>query len=570
MKTTTGEPFELLTTPVPAAGGSTTAGARLGSVESVDSVEPDVLGLGAPAALAFIWSRRVAQDAAAAEELRGLCHWADPHRVTPGRELDEGAIDPVLLAQPPAEHEAQVAAAKARILGQPVPDWATERLTSTPGELGAEGQLRLDGQGCFMVHEFAITHLATELGLTEAAARAQVGQSVELRDRLPRLYRQVMAGVLPAWKGRKIAQHTLPLSDEAAAYVDAHLAPFAHMLSVWRILKAVDTAITRHDPDRATALAEAAAEERGVWVDHGPHGPADLPVADSTSRIEATVDTPDALAFEDTIAAVAAVLADLGHQGSLDARRAKAVGVLADPQHALELTGAAAENAAMGEPAEQMRPKVRQRKRLGGTTLHLHLHTAALGQLSPVARIDGLGPRPAAAVRQWLAGLAPGAQVTVTPVVDLAERISVDAHEAPPILRAQIDHLDTGCVFPWCGRQGRYDLDHITEYADPADGGPPGQTNSQNLAKLCRYHHRVKTHTAWAYLQEPDPVNHLDLTPGQALHHRPHRHPTHPRPALTRASPRRRPARLARRAPTRAEPRTADGQCGPPACHEPG
>uniref|UniRef100_UPI0013967D3D hypothetical protein n=1 Tax=Nocardioides caldifontis TaxID=2588938 RepID=UPI0013967D3D len=297
------------------------------------------------------------------------------------------------------------------------------------------------------------------------------------------------------------------------AYVDAHLAPFAHQLSIWRILKAVDTAITHHDPDRAALLAAQAAEERGVWVDHGPHGPADLPVADSTSRIEATVDTPDALAFEDAITALAAALGDLGHQGSLDARRAKAVGVLADPQHALDITAAAAENAEAGSSGTSMRPKMRQRKRLGGTTIHIHLHTAAIGNLespggvgtlSPVARIDGLGPRPTAAVQQWLAELAPGAQVTVTPVVDLAERISVDAHEAPPRLRAQIDHLDTVCVFPWCGSQGRYDLDHITEYADPADGGPPGQTNSQNLGKLCRYHHRVKTHTAWAYLREPD------------------------------------------------------------------
>ncbi|WP_148573058.1 hypothetical protein, partial [Nocardioides caldifontis] len=127
-----------------------------------------MLGQDAPTALAFIRARRVAQDVAAAEELRALCHWADLHRVAPGRELDEGAIDPVLLAQAPAGHEAQVAAAKARILGQPVPEWAAERLASTPGELGVEGSLRLDGQGCFMVQEFAITQLATELSMSEA------------------------------------------------------------------------------------------------------------------------------------------------------------------------------------------------------------------------------------------------------------------------------------------------------------------------------------------------------------------------------------------------------------------
>jgi hypothetical protein len=31
------------------------------------------------------------------------------------------------------------------------------------------------------------------------------------------------------------------------------------------------------------------------------------------------------------------------------------------------------------------------------------------------------------------------------------------------------------------------------------DGGPPGQTRPDNLAPLCRTHHRIKTHSAWDY-----------------------------------------------------------------------
>jgi hypothetical protein len=533
MKTTAPEPFELFTTASAnrsssvSGAGDAAAGAATptsGYVGFETLVEPDVLGRDATATLAYIVARRRHQDLEAADELRGLCHWADLHRVTPGHELAHGAIDPELLATDPTEHDAQIAQAKARLLGEPVPEWATTVLaSSTPGELGTEGQLRLAGQGCFMIHEFAITHLATELGISEAAARAQVGQSLELRDRLPGLYRQVMTGKLPAWKGRQIAQRTIPLSAAAAAYVDAHLAPFAGRLSLTRIRKAVDAAILHHDPDRAAALAAQAAENRGVWVDHGPHGPADLPVATGTSRIEATLDTPDALAFDDAVAALAATLGELGHGGSLDVRRAKAVGVLADPQHALDLTATAATGPSGVGDGSAMRPKARTRKRLGGTVIHVHLHTAAIhapgtghqpgagtgiglgvGELSPVARIPQLGPRPTAAVQQWLADLAPGTQVTLTPVIDLAERISVDAHEAPPKLRAQVDALDAACVFPWCGREGRYDVDHIEEYLDPADGGPPGQTSSTNLGKLCRYHHRVKTHTAWRYRREPD------------------------------------------------------------------
>ena len=188
MKTTAPEPFELFT---PAAGGGTAS--PLASLET--GMESDVLGCDAAGALVYVVARRQRQDLEAAAELRGLCHWADLHRVAPGRELVEGAIDPALLATDRAEHDARVAEAKARLLGEPVPEWATERLAtrgSVPGELGTEGQLRLDGQGCFMVGEFAITHLATELGLSEAAARDLVGQSVELRDRLPRLWGRVM------------------------------------------------------------------------------------------------------------------------------------------------------------------------------------------------------------------------------------------------------------------------------------------------------------------------------------------------------------------------------------------
>ena len=35
-------------------------------------------------------------------------------------------------------------------------------------------------------------------------------------------------------------------------------------------------------------------------------------------------------------------------------------------------------------------------------------------------------------------------------------------------------------------------------------GGPPGQTATVNLARLCRFHHRVKTHSEWDYRREPD------------------------------------------------------------------
>jgi hypothetical protein len=79
----------------------------------------------------------------------------------------------------------------------------------------------------------------------------------------------------------------------------------------------------------------------------------------------------------------------------------------------------------------------------------------------------------------------------------------VDAYEIPDRLRDQIEHRDLRCVFPWCGRRGRFDLDHIEpfDFGDPQTGrpSPRDQTNTANLSRLCRFHHRVKTHSEWTY-----------------------------------------------------------------------
>ncbi len=419
--------------------------------------QTDVFGLGPGPTLAFVTEQRRRQDHAAAEELRGVAAWADHHRVDYVGSIDDEV---------------------AEIVSRPRPGVGDTLL-------GLEGELRLAGQGAFRVCEFAVCELAAALGMSEPAARAYVGQALELRDRLPRLWDAVMAGVLPAWKARKIAAETIPLSAAAADEVDRHLAPFAHKLSFGRILKAVDAAVLRHDPDLAAARAADAAEKRGVWVeDH----------LDGTSTINAVANTTDAAAFDLALDTVASDLAALGDTDSTDVRRAKALGVLADPQLALDLRGYAQ------QPDAQQSGQTAARR--GGATIHVHLHTDAVETKTGTARVTGYGPRSFDAVQRWLADLAPGTAVTVTPVVDLTDHISVDAYEAPDRLRRQVEERDhNGCRFPWCGRQGRYDLDHINPYVPPDDGGPPGQTNTDNLARLCRFHHRVKTHGDWTYIR---------------------------------------------------------------------
>ena len=99
-------------------------------------------------------------------------------------------------------------------------DDAASAAASYAGELGTEGILRLIGEGAFSVWEFAVTDLAVTLELSEHAARAYVAQAVELRDRLPRLWGQVMTGRLPVWKARRVAEQTIHLKAATATFVD--------------------------------------------------------------------------------------------------------------------------------------------------------------------------------------------------------------------------------------------------------------------------------------------------------------------------------------------------------------
>ena len=447
-----------------------------------------------------------------AEQMVAATHWADLHRLpTPDPDENDPAYGSVsdetirLLGDFVTGTEGMTWGRDAAGVG--------ERVTG-PGQPGIEGVLRFLGEGAYLVPEFAVTELATTLELNEAGARGYLGQALECRDRLPRLWTQVLAGAVPAWKARQIAKLTLPLNAAAAQFVDLSLHQVAGRIGIVRITRAVEAAVLRYDPDLAADRAERAAERRGVWVGPDRGTIEDGEGRSGLTRVDALVDTPDAEAFELAVADVAEALGALGDDDPLPVRRAKAVGILADPQHALDVAAAAQTDPAVDPETGAARRRPRRRGPVAGRSLvidlHLHLTPAAGSDcVGPVVRDGKLGPISRAAMERWLTQLAPGARIRVRPVLDLADDTAVDAHEAPPGVADQVDERDLVCQFPWCGRPARpgsTDRDHITAYVPLDDGGPPGQTSAVRLARLCRYHHRVKTHGGWLYRREPTGV----------------------------------------------------------------
>ncbi len=147
---------------------------------------------------------------------------------------------------------------------------------------------------------------------------------LDLRHRLPRLWKRVLAGEVKPWLARKTADTTRHLSVEVADVVDRRVAPWAHAVSLARLDALVHAAIIAADPDGAAAEVAAAEAAQGVWLsqsnDHG------------IKSIHIRTQAPNAIWFDASIQRVADSLESFGDKSSLDVRRARAVGILAQPQ----------------------------------------------------------------------------------------------------------------------------------------------------------------------------------------------------------------------------------------------
>jgi hypothetical protein len=395
--------------------------------------------------LARARSARAAENAAAADLLATAVEWAHLHTV---EDLDDAAT---LLV-----------------------------------ERGRDTGIPIAGEGCPLVSEFAVLELAAALGLSAESGRNLVAQALELAHRLPKVWARVQDGSLAPWRAKRIAEATLHLSPEAAAFVDSQVAPFAHKTGPAQTQRLVDEAIARYMPETAAEQRNRAAEQRYFTIDH------DQVSFSGTSRVHGELDLADALDLEDAVRRGADQLKALGNEESLDVRRSLAVGMVARGEQTLEFdhrAGADGFEARCARTSTTGAPTGRE------VVLYLHLSEDALSSGDPNAPawVDNAGRDlvTAGQVADWCRAAG---KVTVKPVIDLAESLSSSSYQPSPALAELVRLRDTTCVFPWCNRPATScDLDHILAWLKG------GRTNSWNLACLCRKHHRLKTHGGWTY-----------------------------------------------------------------------
>ncbi|HET7329035.1 MAG TPA: DUF222 domain-containing protein [Nocardioidaceae bacterium] len=441
--------------------------------------------------------------------------------------------------------EAYVEACRYEVLGW-FADASPVEESPMPGVRGADRSIRPGGDGTPEVSEFAETDLATELHCTTGRAHGLLGDGLDLRHRMPRLFAELKSGRVAAFKVRRILAEAHWLPFFAARLLDGRVAVVAGRVGPKRLGQLVDQVLAEVDPQAAADRAEAARRDRRVDV---------FSARDGQRHIRADIDALDGIRFDAAVDRVADMLGDLGDTDAKDVRRATAVGWLANPPATLALaehhrawmrgqapaawaTTIVPDTACTPAPAEYGEPgpadyAAAAAVAAAGTDADGFAHADAAGAV-PVTHPHlrpGLWPTdvptpadavatdlwPAATVyvhmsqQTWRAGTggvdidghgtitADQAfdrlrhhRVTIKPVIDLDDEIRWRAPQGSDFaggLREAVRLANPSCPFPFADAQAKDsdDFDHTR----PRDQG--GATALANGAPLRRRLHRVKT-----------------------------------------------------------------------------
>jgi Domain of unknown function (DUF222) len=317
---------------------------------------------------------------------------------------------------------------------------------------GTEHPVRLGGEGTPTVGDFAAAELGCVLRISDGSATRLIGDALDLRHRLPLIWAAAMAGQAPAHQARHIAAATRHLSCEQAASVDRHIAPSLGAVSWGRLQTLLDAAIYQADPDGADQQAAAAAQQRFVRLGrNSEHG---------LKLIIGRAAAGDAIWFKATIDRIADILAKQGDTDTIDVRRSKAIGILAQPALALQLLcphqdddwdGPAEPTEPAEEPTEEelgfddasapddadltaaeptpdppgetalrslqiLPPPFGPAKARPRATVYVHLSAEALTAGTGIARVEDVGPVLLGRLRLLLGDLC---TINLKPVIDL-------------------------------------------------------------------------------------------------------------------------------------------------------
>lgn len=331
-------------------------------------------------------------------------------------------------------------------------EWVDPALPMTPAERAE------------FAERAAAADLAVRLSMSEASVRARAFDGHTLRRRLPRLWARLVEGEVSPANARCAAELARTLPDECVAAFDDAVAGDAARLAPVRFRLRARAIRERLHSVSLTERAKAAAQTRGVWLENELDGMAVLSMrlpADVAHRGYAAID-----------GAARSLRECPDEERTLDQLRADVAGDL--------LAGSAAGRSSVS---------------VAVTVPVLTL----LGATDEPATLDGYGPIDAETARRLAAHAPSFTRLLTHPVSGGLLDVDRTSYRPPSDLKRWLAVTDVLCTFPGCGRLARNsDIDHTV------DRQHGGATRADNLAHLCRHHHRVKHQTRWRVRQGPD------------------------------------------------------------------
>ena len=219
-------------------------------------------------------------------------------------QYEVGDLDPAGVLEAAAEAEQTERRAAFRKL-QLAAHWAdlhpatADTCVETFGGAALLADESLGGDGTPAVAAFTPEPFALSLGLSPSTGAQLIADALDLRHRLPMLWKRLSRLEVPAWQARRVARQTHRLPKTAAIWVDEQLADRGTCGPVV-VDRLVAQAIAACDPEDHEDREHDAQPGWDVILTH-PEATDFL----GTSHLEATGDTLVLKAFYDQVCAVA-------------------------------------------------------------------------------------------------------------------------------------------------------------------------------------------------------------------------------------------------------------------------
>jgi hypothetical protein len=332
--------------------------------------------------------------------------------------------------------------------------------------------------------------IACALRIPERTAENQLATAHSLAHQLRGALHALKTGEISYRHAEALVDSVAGLDADAAAALETASLPYARNLTVAKFERKLRTLREQSNPESIVDRHERAVTDREVTF---------IPAHDGMAWLSAYLPAADALAGFNRLTEIASCLraADKSlHDDSLLPVRTLAQ-ARADVFRDLLLDG---------EPALEGPRGIRPTVYVSVPALTLLDRSGDSEELEP-ATLDGYGPIDAETARELAAHAPSFIRLLTHPETSAVLSVGKDSYRVPNDLKNWLRLRDSTCRFPGCSRAATHcDLDHTDDWA------LGGETRHDNLAHLCRSHHRLKHNSGWhvAHKQARDPAQIFD------------------------------------------------------------